>query len=352
MLIDDDMTAWLQALPKVELHVHLEGSLQPETVFRLAERNNVDVGATSAEQLAKRYSFDGFDDFGALFFAGLSVLRTAEDFADAVVALAAELAGQNVQYAEVTTSPVNHYRRGVALEEYRLGLDEGRRRAKSEFGLELSWVCDISRESEDPASEFTIGYLLGPQAPEGVVGLGLGGVEQGFPPELFASSFARARANGLASLPHAGETVGPESIWGALRTLRAARVGHGIRCVDDPALIDHLAAHRIPLDLAVTSNVRLKLIERVEQHPLPTLLDAGVVVTLNTDDPAYFQTTLTEELELAHRVHGLSREALVGLQRTALDVSYADVATRTRIHTALGSARTRTARGNGGGRNG
>jgi aminodeoxyfutalosine deaminase len=329
------MAAWLAELPKVELHLHLEGSLRPATLFRLAERNSVDVGATSAEELAERYSFDSFDSFAALFFAGLSVLRTAEDFTDAVVALAAELAGQNVQYAEVTTTPINHHRRGVALQEYRDGLNAGRRRAKDEFGVALGWVCDISRESEDPASEFTIGFLLGPQAPDGVVGLGLGGVEAGFPPELFASSFARARANGLAALPHAGEIVGADSIWGAVRALGAARIGHGIRCLEDPALIEYLGTRRIPLEVAVTSNARLKLVDGVPAHPLTALLDAGLIVTLNTDDPAYFQTTLTEELELAHQVHGLSRQTILGLQLAALDASYADSATRTRIRTAL-----------------
>ncbi|HEY3503048.1 MAG TPA: adenosine deaminase [Actinocatenispora sp.] len=334
-MTEDETVTWLRALPKVELHVHLEGSLRPATLFRLAERNGVDVGATSAEELAERYTFGGFDDFAALFFAGLSVLRTAEDFADAVVALAAELAAQNVRYAEVTTSPVNHHRRGVPLAEYRAGLDEGRRRARQQHGIELAWVCDISRESEDPASEFTIGYLLGPQAPDGVVGLGLGGIEDGFPPELFASSFDRARANGLAALPHAGETVGPESIWGAVRTLRAARIGHGIRCVEDPALVEHLATQRIPLDVAVTSNARLQLVDRIEEHPLTAMLAAGLVVTLNTDDPAYFRTTLTDELALAHRTYGLDRAALRALQTTALDASYADGATKASIRAAL-----------------
>ncbi|MGC7101107.1 adenosine deaminase [Amycolatopsis lurida] len=331
----DDVVTWLAALPKVELHLHLEGSLRPATLFRLAERNGVDVGATSADELAERYRFTSFGDFAALFFAGLSVLRTAEDFTDAVVALAAELAQQNVRYAEVTTTPINHHRRGVALEDYRDGLNEGRRRARDELGVELGWICDISRESEDPASEFTVGFLLGPQAPDGVVGLGLGGVEDGFPPELFTSSFARARASGLAALPHAGETAGPASIWGAIRVLGAARIGHGIRCLEDPALVEHLATHRIPLEVAVTSNARLKLVDNVAAHPLTALLDAGLVVTLNTDDPAYFQTTLTEELELAHRVHGVSRQTLLALQLAALDASYADTATKTRIRAAL-----------------
>ncbi|MEV0839249.1 adenosine deaminase [Actinocatenispora sera] len=338
MCADDDTSDWLRALPKIELHVHLEGSLRPRTLFRLASRNGVDVGAESPAELAQRYSFDGFPDFASLFFAGLSVLRTAEDFTDAVVALAAELAGQNVRYAEVTTSPINHHRRGVSMSEYRDGLDEGRRRARERYGLELAWVCDISRESEDPAAEFTIGYLLGPQAPSGVVGLGLGGIEDGFPPDLFASSFQRARASGLAALPHAGETVGPDSIWGAVRTLRAARIGHGLRCLEDPALVEYLAVNRIPLDVAITSNARLKLVDGAAAHPITAMLDAGLVVTLNTDDPAYFQTTLTDELDLAHRVHGLSRDTLLGLQRNALDASYADGRTKERIRAELAAA--------------
>ncbi|BCJ32285.1 adenosine deaminase family protein [Actinocatenispora sera] len=199
-------------------------------------------------------------------------------------------------------------------------------------------MCDISRESEDPAAEFTIGYLLGPQAPSGVVGLGLGGIEDGFPPDLFASSFQRARASGLAALPHAGETVGPDSIWGAVRTLRAARIGHGLRCLEDPALVEYLAVNRIPLDVAITSNARLKLVDGVPAHPITAMLDAGLVVTLNTDDPAYFQTTLTDELDLAHRVHGLSRDTLLGLQRNALDASYADGRTKERIRAELAAA--------------
>lgn len=336
--VTDDTAAWIAALPKVELHLHLEGSLRPATLLRLAERNGADVGATSAEELAGRYSFSNFGDFASLFLAGLSVLRSAEDFTDAVVALAAELAAQNVWYAEVTTTPFSHHRRGVPLADYRDGLNEGRRRAREQFGVELTWICDIPRESEDPESEFTAGFLLGPQAPDGVAGLGLGGVEEGYPPELFASSFARARASGLAALPHAGETVGPDSIWGAVRTLRADRIGHGIRCLEDPGLVEHLAASRIPLEVAITSNVRLKLAGSAEAHPVRALLDAGLVVTLNTDDPAYFQTTLTGELELAHRVHGLSREALVAVQLAAVDASYAASATKARLRSALAAA--------------
>nr|WP_281352407.1 adenosine deaminase [Phytoactinopolyspora alkaliphila] len=322
-------------MPKVELHVHLEGSLRPTTLFRLAERNGVDVGASTPDELNGLYQFNDFEDFAKLFFTGLAVLRSAEDFADATVSLAAELAAQNVPYAEVTSTPLTHQRRGVALEEYRDGLNEGRRRARADYGVDLAWVCDIARETEDPESEATIGYLLDSTAPDGVVGLGLGGIEAGFPPELFASSFARAKASGLASLPHAGETVGPESIWGALGSLNADRIGHGVHSLADPDLIAHLAAERIPLEVAPSSNVALKISDSLEAHPLGELAAAGVVVTINTDDPAYFQTTLTDELLAAHRFHGFTRTKLVAAQLAALNASYAATATKLRVRAEL-----------------
>jgi adenosine deaminase len=330
----DSITSWLAALPKIELHVHLEGSLRPATLVHLADRNGVALGVSSPDDLADLYQFNNFNDFATLFLTGLDVLRTAEDFADATTALAAEFAAQNVRYAEVTSTPLTHHRRGIALQEYTAGLNVGRRRARDQYGVEISWVCDISRESEVPASEATIDFLLGRDCPEGVVGLGLGGVEAGFPPELFASSFARAKASGLASLPHAGETVGAHSIWGALRALGADRIGHGIQCLEDPALVAHLATHRIPLEVAPTSNVALKIVESLETHPLGLLAEAGVVVTINTDDPAYFQTTLTEELLTAHRL-GFGKPRLLAAQMAALDASYADAATRTRIRQEL-----------------
>ncbi|NEE03422.1 adenosine deaminase [Phytoactinopolyspora halotolerans] len=331
----DDITTWLAELPKVELHVHLEGSLRPVTMFTLAERNGIDLGASTPEELTGLYEFSDFEHFARLFFTGLDVLRTAEDFADAVSALAAELAAQNVRYAEVTTTSLNHRRRGLALEEYRDGLNEGRRRALLESGVQLSWVCDISRETEKPESHETVDYVLGRTAPEGVVGLGLGGIEAGFPPELFASSFERAKAAGLASLPHAGETVGPASVWGALDMLHADRIGHGVQSIADDRLIARLVQERIPLEVAPTSNVCLKIVDSIETHPLRRLTDAGVVTTINTDDPAYFGTTLTEELLAAHRWHGFTPADLHAAQVAALDVSYADAATKARIHAEL-----------------
>jgi adenosine deaminase len=330
-----EIGTWIERLPKVELHVHLEGSLRPATLFALARRHGVDLGADTPDGLTTLYRSDGFHDFVRLFLTGLDVLRTAEDLADATAALAAELAAQNVRYAEITTTPLHHHRRGVALESYAAGLDEGRRRARAIHGVEIGWICDISRESEEPDSHFTVDFLLSRTAPQGVVGLGLGGVESGFPPELFAASFAKARAAGLAALPHAGETAGAESIWGALRALKADRIAHGIRCLDDPALVAHLVEHRIPLDVAPTSNVRLKLVADPAAHPLGDLLRAGLAVTLNTDDPACFQTTMNAELRAAHDLHGFTRQALAEAQATALDASYAPSSVKAAIRREL-----------------
>jgi len=173
--------------------------------------------------------------------------------------------------------------------------------------------------------------LLGAGAPDNVVGLGLGGFETGFPPELFKASFDKARASGLAAVHHAGEQVGAESVWGAVVTLGATRIGHGVRCLEDPALVDELIERRIVLEVCPTSNVKLGVVPSYEEHPLSELISRGLIVTLNTDDPAYFSVTINDELRLAHEHHGLSITDLVALQHTALDASFAPSDVKARI---------------------
>lgn len=325
----------IAALPKVELHLHLEGSLRPRTMLELAEKNGVDIGAASANELTAQYEYGSFDDFLALFMQGLTVLQTGEDFAVAITALAAELAAQNVGYAELTTTPFNHHRRGIAMADYVEGLNEGRRMARRDHGIELGWICDIPRELEPPDLEFTADLITGPGAPDGVVAIGLGGPEPGFPPELYAGSFARAIGAGLGSVPHAGETMGPESVWGALRTLLANRIGHGVRALEDPALIEFLVETGTPLEISLTSNVLLGVVASVEEHPLRRLMEAGVIVTLNTDDPAYFRTDLTTELQLAHDVHDIGVDELREMQHTALATSFAPASLKRTIEQEL-----------------
>jgi adenosine deaminase len=305
-------------------------------MFALAERHALDLGASSTEELAARYRFESFDDFLRLFMQGLEVLLDGEDFTTATLALAEELAAQNVRYAEVTTTPFNHYRRGIGMSDYVSGLNEGRRRARQEHGVELAWICDIPRELEEPDSGFTVDLITGPDAPEGVVALGLGGPEVGYPAEWFAASFARARAAGLGSVPHAGETVGAESVWGAIRALQADRIGHGVRSVEDPALVAYLADNAIPLEVSMTSNVLLRVAPSLAAHPIRALFDAGVPVTINSDDPAYFSTDLTRELTLARDIHGLTIDQIRAAQRIAINASFAPDAVKRSVLDELG----------------
>lgn len=325
------MDTYIDAIPKVELHLHLEGSLRPETMWLLADRNGVGLGVADPAELESKYQFESFDDFLKLFLTGLEVLQTGEDFLEATVALAAELGRQNVRYAEVTTTPYNHHRRGVSMADYVAGLDAGRTRAREVHGVELGWICDIPRELEPPDLEFTADFIAGSDGPAGVVALGLGGPETGFPPELFAASFARTKAAGLGAVPHAGETEGPASVWGAINELGADRIGHGIRSVEDPRLLERLAADDIPLEISLSSNVSLGVAPSVAEHPLPALLDAGVPVCLNTDDPAYFMTDLTTELGLASEAHGVDAAGHLAMQRTALRRSFAPNSLKTTV---------------------
>ncbi len=312
---------FVRRLPKVEQHLHLEGSLRLPTIERLAHRHGIDVG--DRRYLEQRYQFSGFKEFLTLFMLGLDVLRTGEDFADTTEALALELDGQHVRYAEVTTTAYSHVQRGIPIEDYCAGLAEGRRRARERHGVEIAWVVDIPREFEPPDARFTAAFLTGPHAPEGVVAIGLGGPEYGSDPRKYADSFAIARAAGLGSVPHAGEMDGPDSVWGALEALQADRIGHGIRAIEDDALVRHLNEHAIPLELSLSSNVLLGACASLADHAVGELVQRGVVVTLNTDDPGYFSTTLTDELLLARDLLDLDEGALRGLQVIAVETSFA-----------------------------
>ena len=213
------------------------------------------------------------------------------------------MARQNVRYAEVTFSPsTHHFSLGIPFDIFFTGLTRGRLRAQKEFGIEIRWIFDIVRDIPDEAlnrrrAEYTLAVAQEGMN-NGVVALGLGGAEVGHPPEQFTLWFEKAREAGLHSAPHAGETVGPASVWGAIRVLGAERLGHGVRSIEDPTLVAYLADKHIPLEICPTSNVRLGVYADLASHPLPTLYDAGVTVTVNSDDPPLFNTTLNDEVKL------------------------------------------------------
>jgi len=306
---------YLRLAPKAELHVHLEGSIQPATLLTLAERNGIELPATTVEGLREWFTYRDFAHFVDIYVAVTRCLRRREDYALITYELGRELARQNVRYAEVTFTPATHHLRfGVPHDVYFPGLTEGRRQARDDFGVELRWVFDIVHLLSDDAlhrrqAEYTTSVAIESRE-DGVVALGLGGIEIGHSFERIAPYFDRARAAGLHAAPHAGETVGPESIWGAINVLGAERIGHGVRATEDPELVRHLAEHRIPLEVCPTSNIRLGVYPNLAAHPLRALYDAGVIVTVNSDDPPLFNTTLNQEYSLLNGIrHSFMEEA-------------------------------------------
>jgi adenosine deaminase len=323
------VTDWLLDLPKVELHCHLEGSMSSATVKALAARHQPDWSWVWSGDIPDHFSFVDFPDFGRQYLFGLSLLRNEEDLATITDDLAATLAQQNVRYAELTTTAFSHLAGSMPPEVYRDGLDEGRRRAAAR-GVEVSWVIDIPRDLEMPHDTTTIEFLESGRTPDGLVGIGLGGYEVGFPAAPYAEHFARARALGLHSVPHAGETEGADSVRQAVDDLGAERIGHGVRILEDRELTARVAAAGIICEVCPTSNFLLGVVDELDDHPLPRMLESGLDVCINTDDPGWFDTDLMTELEIASEL-GVDRDTHLRMQRGALAASYAPAAVRRSI---------------------
>jgi aminodeoxyfutalosine deaminase len=325
-------------MPKVELHCHLEGSMSPRTVGLLAQRHGADTSEIWPDGLPEKFSFDGFPDFARQFFFGLRVIRTREDLQTAVVALGADLAANNVRYGEITSTVYTHLTGGMSPADYGAALTLGRRQVRDDLGVELSWVIDIPRDLEMPDSTVTVDFLASKHVPDGVVAIGLGGYEVGFPPEPYAPQFARARALGLKSVPHAGETEGAASVRGALEQLGAHRIGHGVRCLEDPEVVAMLRDAGTMLEVCPTSNLLLHVVESMDEHALPRLREAGLRVCINSDDPGMFATDMTTELLIAHEQLGVSIADLKAMQRDALDASFASPEVRRQLDVELASS--------------
>ncbi len=315
---------FIAGLPKAELHVHHVGSASPAIVAELAQRHE---GATSVpsdpDQLKDFFTFTDFAHFIEVYLSVVDLIRTPDDIWTLTYAVAGDLALQNVRYAELTLTPYTSVVRGIAPEAFCEAVEDARVRAKKDHGVELRWCFDIPGESGLPAADLTIDVALN-QHPDGLVSFGLGGPEIGVPRPQFQPHFERARAAGLHSVPHAGESTGPETIWDSIRTLGAERIGHGIAAAQDPALMAHLAAADIPLEVCPTSNVCTRSVPSLEQHPLATLVANGVSLSINSDDPPMFDTTLNQEYEVAADLLGLDFDGLADLARAAVQQSFLD----------------------------
>ncbi|MCC6793177.1 MAG: adenosine deaminase [Thermomicrobiales bacterium] len=318
--------SYLNAAPKVELHVHLEGAIQPATLLTLAERNNVRLPVGTERELREWFRFRDFPHFAEVYFTITSCLKTTADYELIVHEFGAEMARQNVRYAEVTFSPSSHRAYGITDETMLDGLTKGRERVRAEFGVDINWVFDIvrwtvSEQDTRAKADYTTELAIACQD-LGVVALGLGGVEAGHPPEPFEPWFDRARAAGLRSAPHAGEFGGPESVRGAIERLGAERIGHGVRSIDDPDLVDFLAERQIPIEVSPTSNIRLGAYTSYAEHPFRRLHEAGVRVSVNSDDPPLFNTTLNDEVALLHTEFAYDVDAIDELLLDAVRVSF------------------------------
>ena len=284
--------------PKIELHVHLEGTVRPETLLEIARRNDYALPADTAEGLASLYDYRDFAHFIEIWILTTNALQKRDDFRQVVVDYANEAAGYGAVYLEAIFSPAERVRRGVDWDEMFGGYCDGAEEARELHGVEVRLTPDIFRGATQEEAEQVVGYSA-KHRDRGVVAVGLGGLEADFPPELYAPVFELVREQGLGSVPHAGEVAGPASVRGALDALGADRIRHGFRAAEDPALVDELRDRGIVLDVCPVSNVRTGAVPSLEEHPLRELAAAGVRCSINTDDPAMFDTDLEREYRAA-----------------------------------------------------
>jgi aminodeoxyfutalosine deaminase len=312
--------------PKIELHVHLEGTVRPRTLLEMARRNGLPLPADTVEGVRELYRFTDFAHFIEVWVTTTNVMRTADDFRRITLDYAAEAAGHGAVYLEAIFSPIERVARGVGWEELFEGYCDGAQQAFEQHGVVVRLTPDAYRGAPTDAVEQLARYAV-KYSDRGVVGLGLGGAEQAVPAAQYAKAFAIARDGGLGAVPHAGESAGPASIRETIDALGADRIRHGIRAIDAPALVEDLVARGVVLDVCPTSNLRTRVVDDIGHHPLPRLLATGVGCTLGTDDPAMFGTDLGREHEIARRLGVRPRDLYDAGVRGAL----CDAATKDRL---------------------
>ena len=314
------MDPFLREMPKAELHLHIEGTLEPELMFELARRNRVALPFDSVDAVRQAYVFQHLQSFLDIYYAGCRVLVTEQDFYDLTAAYLERVAAERVRHVEIFFDPQTHTARGVSFETVisgiRRALEDGRQRWGITFEVIMCFLRHLSAESAAATLRQAGAFK------HWIVAVGLDSSEVGHPPEKFRAVFDRARAEGYLTVAHAGEEGPPEYIWQALDLLKAARIDHGVRCIEDPRLVDRLAAEQVPLTVCPLSNVRLRVFRTMADHPLKRLLDRGVLVTVNSDDPAYFGGYITENFRVSQEALGLTPGDIHRLSRNAVEASF------------------------------
>jgi adenosine deaminase len=325
-------------LPKAELHIHIEGSLEPELIFALAQRNHVTLPYASVEALREAYAFTNLQSFLDIYYAGASVLLREDDFFDMAWAYFQRAYADRVIHAEIFFDPQTHTARGVDIGVVIGGLQRACEWAQSELGISsrliLCFLRHLSEEDAFATLEAALPYR------RHFIGVGLDSSEVGHPPEKFSRVFARCRELGLRIVAHAGEEGPPAYVWSALNDLKAERIDHGVRSLDDPALVAELARRRTPLTVCPLSNLKLCVVKDLSEHPMKRLLDAGLCATVNSDDPAYFGGYLNANFTQTVEALGLSRQEVITLARNSFEASFIDEDTRRRYLSRVEAAAT------------
>ena len=315
-----DTASFIRSLPKAELHVHIEGTLEPEMMVALAERNGIELPFGSVEEVRAAYEFSDLQSFLDIYYQGAAVLVTEQDFYDLMFAYLERAVDDGVRRAEIFFDPQTHTERGIAFRVFMDGFTRAMTEAEDRWGISAALIMCFLRHLPGEAAIGT--WREAEPFTDRIVGVGLDSGEVGNPPEWFSEAYALARAAGLHSVAHAGEEGPPAYITGALDSLGAERVDHGVRCDEDPALVERLVREQIPLTMCPLSNVKLRVFDRLEDHNLKRLLDQGVRVTINSDDPAYFGGYLLDNYVATAEALNLSREDLVTLARNSIEAAF------------------------------
>ncbi len=327
------MESFIQALPKIELHLHIEGSLEPELMFELARRNKVDIPFASADEVRAAYRFTNLQSFLDIYYQGANVLVEEQDFFDLTWAYLERCRNDNVVHSEIFFDPQTHTDRGVAFDTVLGGITRALDRGRDELGITSQLIMCFLRHLDEDAAFATLEQALPHR--DRIIGVGLDSGEAGNPPEKFARVFARARDQGFVPVAHAGEEGPAAYIRTAIDTLEVRRIDHGVRCVEDPALVDELAATRLPLTVCPLSNIKLCVFEDMREHNLVELLRRGLCVTINSDDPAYFGGYMTDNFLAVADAFDVSREEIAQFSLNAVEASFADAARKQELQAAI-----------------
>ncbi|WP_371417361.1 adenosine deaminase [Noviherbaspirillum sp. UKPF54] len=327
--MDDSLRNLLQEMPKAELHIHIEGSLEPELIFALAERNGVALRYASVEELRRAYAFTDLQSFLDIYYAGASVLLHEQDFYDMTWAYLQRAHADNVRHAEIFFDPQTHTERGVAFATVIDGIHRALEDAKRQWGMSGALIMCFLRHLPEEDALAMLEQAIPHRAK--FIGVGLDSSERGHPPEKFARVFARCKELGLHLVAHAGEEGPPDYIRSALDVLQVERIDHGVRCLEDAALTRRLAEQRVPLTVCPLSNIKLRVFDRLADHNLLKLLEAGLLVTVNSDDPAYFGGYVNDNFLRMFEALPLGREQARQLARNSFVASFLDEAAKRKL---------------------